>query len=253
MCGRFVASRPVAEVAAIFDVEDIEVPETLTAPRWNVGPTSGVLAVAARVPLDATLPRRRLTDYRWGLVPPWAKDPGGGARAFNARAETLAERPTFRSALAKRRCLIPADGFYEWDKVAGADRAVTRRPWYFTSTDGSLQALAGLWEAWRPHVDAGPVTVDSGAGWHGDWLLSCTVITTAANEIVAPVHDRMPVIVDRNDWGVWLEPGPADPAEIARVLHGAPARTLRSYQVATTVNSSHADGPGLAVPLSPPS
>ena len=109
MCGRFVASRPVEDIAALLDVDDIEVPEELTAPRWNVAPTDGVLAVATRVRKDVAEPRRRLTDYRWGLVPSWAKDPAVGMRAFNARAESLLERPAFRTALAKRRCLVPAD------------------------------------------------------------------------------------------------------------------------------------------------
>jgi putative SOS response-associated peptidase YedK len=253
MCGRFVASRPVEDIAALLDVDDIEVPEELTAARWNLAPTDGVLAVATRLRRDAPEPRRRLTDYRWGLVPSWAKDPGAGARAFNARAESLMERPAFRTALAKRRCLIPADAFYEWEKITSgaSDRVVRRQPWCFTAADGGLLAFAGLWEAWKaPARDGRPETALSGAGWHDHWLLSCTIITTTANDVVEPLHDRMPVILAPDAWSTWLDPARLDPDEVTSLLQPAPADLLRSYPVSSAVNNTRTDGPDLVAPLS---
>jgi putative SOS response-associated peptidase YedK len=251
MCGRFVASRPVEDIAALLDVDDVEVPEELTAPRWNVAPTDGVLAVATRVRKDVAEPRRRLTDYRWGLVPSWAKDPAVGMRAFNARAESLLERPAFRTALAKRRCLVPADAFYEWEKVAAGGRVVRRQPWCFTAADGGLLAFAGLWEAWRSPVEEDPQAFAPGAGWHDHWLLSCTVITTAANAVVEPLHDRMPVILQRRDWATWLEPAPLDRGDLSALLQPAPAELLCSYPVSPAVNNTRSDGPELVAPLLP--
>jgi len=250
MCGRFVATRPITDIAAAFDVRDVAVPADLMVPRWNVAPTDGVTAVTAWVPADEPAPERRLTDYRWGLVPPWAKDPSIAIRAFNARAETLSERPSFRAALKARRCLIPADAFYEWQKVTGAGGKVVRRqPWCFRAADGDLLALAGLWEAWTPAAGATHEGARAGAGWHDDWLLSCTVITTDANELVSPVHDRMPVILQRADWASWLSQEPLDPLELDTLLKPAPADFLQSYPVSSAVNSGRADGPELMAPL----
>ncbi len=250
MCGRFVATRPITDVAAAFGVRDVEVPAELMAPRWNVAPTDGVTAVTTWLPEDETEPRRRLTDYRWGLVPPWARDPSVGVRAFNARAETLSERPSFRAALKARRCLIPADAFYEWQRVPGeGGKIVRRQPWCFEAADGDLLALAGLWEAWAPKTGATPEIAPSGAGWHGDWLLSCTVITTDANASVAPVHERMPVILQQADWSSWLSREQLDPRELDAMLKPAPEDFLKSYAVSTAVNSGRADGPELMAPL----
>ncbi len=257
MCGRFVASRPVEDIAALLEVDDVELPEELTSPRWNVAPTDGVLAVASRAQRDSGEQRRRLTDYRWGLVPSWSKDPGSGARAFNARAETLLERPAFRTAVAKRRCLIPADAFYEWEKIAATDgRKPRRQPWCFVAADGGVLAFAGLWEAWKPKGAGGPSGAGgaSGAGWpsvgwHEQWLLSCTIITTTANELVEPLHDRMPVILRPEDWSAWLEPGELDAAELGSLLTPAPVELLHAYPVSPAVNSNRSDGPELVEPL----
>jgi putative SOS response-associated peptidase YedK len=252
MCGRVVASRPVEDIAALLEVDDIEVPEELISPRWNVAPTDGVLAVATRAQRDSGEQRRRLTDYRWGLVPSWSKDPGSGARAFNARAETLLERPAFRTAVAKRRCLIPADAFYEWEKIAAADgRKPRRQPWCFVAAHGGVLAFAGLWEVWKPKGDGDPSGAGgpSGAGWHDQWLLSCTIITTTANELVEPLHDRMPVILQPEDWSAWLDPGELEAAELGSLLTPAPVELLHSYPVSPAVNSNRADGPELVEPL----
>ncbi|MGO8876162.1 MAG: SOS response-associated peptidase [Acidimicrobiales bacterium] len=251
MCGRFVASRPVEDIAALLEVDDLEVPEELLAPRWNVAPTDGVLAVATRVRKDTEEERRRLTDYRWGLVPSWAKDPAAGVRAFNARAETLLERPAFRTALLKRRCLIPADAFYEWEKITASPggRVLRRQPWCFTAADGGLLAFAGLWEAWKAPGEGDPETMLAGAGWHDRWLLSCTVITTTANAAVEPLHDRMPVILRRDDWATWLDPSLHEAGELTSLLQPAPAGLLRSYAVSPAVNNAQTDGPQLVAPL----
>ena len=246
MCGRFVASRPVEDIADLLEVDDIELPEELLIPRWNVAPTDAVLAVATRTQKTSGERRRRLTDYRWGLVPSWSKDPGSGAWAFNARAETLLERPAFRAAVAKRRCLIPADAFYEWEKIAATEgRRARRQPWCFARADDGVLALAGLWEAWKPKRQIDP----SGAGWHDDWLLSCTIITTTANELVEPLHDRMPVILQPEDWSTWLEADELDPGELESLLRPAPMGLLRSYPVSPAVNSNRSDGPELVEPL----
>lgn len=256
MCGRFVASRPVEDITELLEVEDLEVPEELTAPRWNVAPTDGVLAVTIRGRRDDPVPRRRLTDYRWGLVPSWAKSPDAGMKAFNARAETLFERPAFRTALARRRCIIPADAFYEWERITNpGGRVVRRQPWCFTAADGGLLAFAGLWEAWKPknagggggHETAAEHT--GGSGWHDEWLLSCTIITTDANDLVAPLHDRMPVVLQHEDWATWLEPGELGQAELHSLLQPAPEGLLRAYPVSPAVNSTTSDGPELVVPL----
>jgi putative SOS response-associated peptidase YedK len=271
MCGRFVASRPVEDIADLLDVDDIDVPEELLLPRFNISPQAGVIAVANRRvkrPENEESPaganagepafRRRLTTYHWGLVPSWSKDPAAGNRSFNARAETLAERPAFRAALAKRRCLVPADAFYEWEMVpsAGASaprlskssKGVTRLPWCFRPADGGLLVFAGLWEAWRapsrrddPHDETG--------GWHDDWLLSCSIITTSANDVVATIHDRMPVVLKPEDWATWLGPTPLDPGDLEPLLSPPPEGYLTGYRVGSEVNNSRLDDPRMVQPL----
>lgn len=261
MCGRFVASRPVEEIAELLEVDDIEVPSELVEPRWNVAPQASVLGVTARVPRqpahapdegDGTADadtgpveaRTRLTVYRWGLVPSWAKDPSVGNKMFNARAESLLDKPAFRTALAKRRCLVPADAFYEWEKGSGSRASPGRRqPWIFRPPDDDILTFAGLWEAWRPR-QADPET-----GEVGEWLLSCTIITSDANEVVAPVHDRMPVIVPAGDRAAWIAPGSLDQADLASFLRPAPQGALVAYRVSAEVNDARSEGPELAEPL----
>jgi putative SOS response-associated peptidase YedK len=281
MCGRFVASRPVEDIADILEIDDIEVPEELIQPRFNISPQAGVLAAANRrvrrpegeeaagADNDQAVFRRRLTLYQWGLVPSWAKDPSVGNRSFNARAETLADRPAFRTALQKRRCLIPADAFYEWQKVpavsgggsaptAKVPKGVSRLPWCFRPADGGLLVFAGLWEAWKAPtpessgssalgLHAGPPGEPD--GWHGDWLLSCSIVTTSANDVVATIHDRMPVVLQREDWATWLDPTPLDLADLGALLSPPPDGYLTGYRVGSEVNNSRLDDPRMVEPL----
>jgi putative SOS response-associated peptidase YedK len=257
MCGRFVASRPASDIADLFEVDDVDVPDELLVPRWNVAPQAGVLAVGLRKSAEGAA--RRLTDFRWGLVPSWAKDVTVGARAFNARAETVMEKPAFRTALAKRRCLVPADAFYEWKRsaaggVAGAGtgrvggaggRPSGREPWCFVSPDGGVLVFAGLYEVWKSPVP----DHDSGPGWHDEWLLTCTIITTEANAVVAPVHDRMPVILEPRDWETWLGPSSLEAGGLSALLKPPRNGLLEAYRVSSAVNNSRLEGPELVDPV----
>lgn len=255
MCGRFVASRPIDDVAQLFEVDDVDVPDELAAPRWNIAPQAGVLAVRARRPKpEPDAPpgaepalRRGLTDFRWGLVPSWAKDLGVGAKAINARAETLVDKPAFRTALAKRRCIVPADAFYEWRRSDGGARGGRggREPWCFSSPDGAVLAFAGLYEVWRP---SDPEDRDQGPGWHDDWLLTCSIITTRASDVVAPIHNRMPVMLEPADWAAWLDPG-GDVADLTGLLRPAPDGALDAHPVSRAVNDARVEGPELVEPV----
>jgi putative SOS response-associated peptidase YedK len=227
MCGRFVSYSPPDELAAYFGAAP---PERLLEPSYNVAPTDEVYAVVAR---DG---HRRMGTLRWGLVPAWADDPKVGSRMINARAETVATKPAFRRAFQRRRCLLPADGFYEWQQVPGR-RA--RQPWFVHRADGEPLALAGLWERWSdPAVaDAAPV-------------FTCCVITTPANADMAPVHDRMPAVLAPGEWDRWLDPGEDDLAVLAALLRPAPDGLLALRPVSSAVNNVRNQGPELvdAVP-----
>jgi len=209
MCGRFTMASPGEAVAELFELP--VVPEL--APRWNIAPTQAVAAVRA----DAA-GGRELVGLHWGLIPSWAKERAIGARMINARAETVAEKPAFRAALRARRCLIVADGFYEWQK-AGA----RKQPWYIRMRDGRPFAFAGLWERWA----AGPDEV----------LDSCTIVTTTPNGVVAPIHDRMPVILERGDYAAWLDPGQRDPARLQPLLRPHPDVAMEAWPVGLRVNN----------------
>ncbi len=241
MCGRFVASRPVEEIVEQFAVDEVRLPpELLPGPRFNVAPQDQVLGVRAVVPegAEAAPGERRLGAYRWGLVPSWAKDLRVGSRAFNARAESLAERPMFRSALERRRLIIPADAFYEWQPspAAAGRRPGRKRPWCFKAADGRLLGLAGLYALWRQ-------------GPESEWVTTCTIITTGANALMAPVHDRMPVVLAPEGYEAWLAPGKLAGGELAHLLSPPPEDLLVAYRVGDEVNSSRAEGPQLAEPL----
>jgi putative SOS response-associated peptidase YedK len=225
MCGRYVSVASRADLAELFDAEPVG--EELRS-RWNVAPTQTVYTVTSNREGD----QRRLDAYRWGLVPSWAKDPSIGSRLINARAETLAGKPSFRAALKQRRALIPADGFYEWQKREGRAR---KTPFYFHRPDDQPFAFAGLWEAWRDAEDR--------------WLRSCTIITTDANEVMAPVHDRMPVVLDPTSWQEWLAPQPLDPGRLAELLAPPPDDLLTAHEVSTAVNNVRTDGAELITPV----
>jgi putative SOS response-associated peptidase YedK len=231
MCGRFVSSTPVSKLVEQFLVEDVAVDEH--DPSWNVAPTSEVLAVAARREGG-----RRLGTFKWGLVPSWAQDPSIGTRMINLRAETVSEKPSFKRTLAKHRCIIPVDGFYEW-KAMGKGRK--KQPFFIRSRDGTVLALAGLWEAWKETGTTG----DS----DDEWLRTCTIITTTPNKLLEPIHDRMPVVLPPETWDAWLDRDNEDIDSLAKLLEPAPADLLEFYPVGTDVNSVRNDGDQLVMPL----
>lgn len=226
MCGRFVSSTPADQLASTFRAAWS--PGAGRRPSWNVAPTSQVWTV---VQGDEG---RRLTTTRWGLVPPWAENLSVGARMINARAETLSERRAFRAAFRRRRCIVPADGFYEWQVVPG-QRA--KRPHLLHDPHGRVLALAGLWERWRPRTD------------DGEELLSCTIVTRAATPEVAVVHDRMPAILPEDAWDLWLDPTVADDELLTTLLTSSCAPELQLDRVGVEVNSTRHDGPQLVTPL----
>ena len=227
MCGRFVSASPPDQIAGYFGAEASA--EAVLEPSYNVAPTSDVYVVYA----DGEA--RRLDAFHWGLVPFWAKDPSIGNRMINARAEGLADKNAYRHAFAKRRCLIPADGFYEWQQVQGQKQ---KKPWFIQRPDGDPLAFAGLWEQWR-----GPQRDGSQS------LRSCTVVTTGANATMRPVHDRMPVILPPSAWDAWLDPGNRDTAELERLLVPAPPRLITMHRVAPEVGNVRNQGPQLVEPV----
>ncbi len=222
MCGRYVAATPPDQLAELFGVTDVRTADL--GPRWNVAPTLNVYSVA-----EGSDGERRLGAFRWGLVPWFATDPGGGAKMINARAETVGEKPAFRRALERRRCLLPADGFYEWLRT-GKERL----PHLFTAADGSVLAFAGLWEVWRPKdaPDAEP-------------LRTCAIITTRANGTMRPIHDRMPVVLPPEVWDRWLDRAPAKAADLADLLEPPPDDLLVSRPVSMRVNNVKNEGADL--------
>jgi putative SOS response-associated peptidase YedK len=228
MCGRFVSSTPVSKLVEQFLVEEVKVEEH--DPSYNVAPATEILAVAA-----GSEGIRRLGTFKWGLVPSWAKDPATGNRMINLRAETVSEKPSFRRMLAKHRCIIPADGFYEW-KDMGKGRK--KQPFYIRARDGSVLAFAGLWEAWK-EKDASD----------DDWLRTCTIITTKPNKLLEPIHDRMPVVLPPDIWEAWLDRSNEDADAMAELLRPAPDDLLEAFPVGTDVNKVGNDGEQLVVPL----
>ena len=232
MCGRFVSATPPDQIARYFDATP---PEAALEPGYNVAPTNDVYVVLA----DGST--RRVTPMHWGLVPRWAKDPSIGNKMINARAETLAEKNAYRSAFAKRRCLIPADGFYEWQAVPGQKR---KQPMYIHGAPGEPLAFAGLWELWKD-PNATEAERAEGAGV----LRSCTIITGRPNDKVAPIHDRMPVILPREVWAEWLDPEIGDVATLGRLLVPAPSSMLELHPVSTEVNNVRNKGAHLVDPV----
>lgn len=224
MCGRFAQYSPIPKIARYFGVPEPDI-FVEAQPRYNLAPGAHVLAV--RAGQDR---KRELVRLKWGLVPHWSKEPKTTYSTANARAETVDSKPVFRSAFQHRRCLIPADGWYEWALVPGEKY---KQPWYYQNRDGVLLAFAGLWERWEQEDAA---------------LESCTIIVGAANELARPVHDRMPVILGEDAWNSWLNPTtPTGSAK--KLLEPCPADWLRVHPVSRAVSSARNEGPDLIEPL----
>lgn len=221
MCGRFSLFTPGEKIENQFGVtidHDLE-------PRYNVAPTQPVAAVRLNQAGNA----REFTYLTWGLIPSWSKDPKIGSRLINARSETVAEKPFFRSAFKRRRCLIPATGFYEWQRQG--DR---KQPMFIYAADGDPFGLAGLWEIWQ--------SAD------GSVIHSCTILTTEPNELMAEIHNRMPVIIHPDDYSMWLEPG-SNPDDAHHLLRPYESEKMAAYPVSTAVNSPQNDSPQLIEPV----
>jgi putative SOS response-associated peptidase YedK len=248
VCGRFVAVSSPALLAERFAVDELDV--TDAEAHYNVAPRAMVAAVRER---RGDSPRRVLSPLRWGLVPSWATDAAGGDRRINARAETVATKPAYRRAFERRRCIIPADGFYEWQKleVPGARRA-RKQPYFVHRRDGEPLAFAGLWEVWKLPDGSPPVDGLAGDGASADgWLRTCTIVTTAANETLRPLHDRMPVVLPESAWDRWLDREVRDVAGLQGLLVPAPDDALEAYPVGRLVGNAANDGPELVRRVEP--
>ncbi len=224
MCGRFTLHHTLEELEERFAAEMV-VAEGTEA-RYNIAPTQDILVVTQNG-------ARHLQAYHWGLIPSWAKDPAIGNKMINARAETLAEKPSFRTALQRRRCLIPADGFYEWQDSPGGTKA-PRTPMHIRLKGGGLFAFAGLWDEWH--------TPD------GSPLRSCTIITTAPNAVTAPIHDRMPAILRPEDENLWLDHAITQASDLTSLLVSYPAEAMEAYAVSRQVNAPTIDDPACIEP-----
>jgi putative SOS response-associated peptidase YedK len=223
MCGRYRLAKRKQLVEEHFDAvagdED-------WIPRYNIAPTKPV-PVIRQNPKE---PRRDMTLMRWGLVPSWAKDLSGSARMINARSETAATTPAFRDAMKLRRCLIPADGFYEWQRSGK-----TKQPYCFGVENGELFAFAGLWDRWKDPT--------------GQWVKSFSILTTTPNAVTSAVHDRMPVILERDDYDLWLDPGMTDAVAVSELLKPYDARLMRCYPVSTRLNHVAHDDEECSAPV----
>ncbi|MEU7058020.1 SOS response-associated peptidase [Streptomyces sp. NPDC046197] len=249
MCGRYVSTRRPEDLVQHFRATEWRPEETL-APSWNVAPTDEVWAVLERTPReerdgDGTSVRRELRPLRWGLVPSWAKDVKIGARMINARMETVHEKPAFRRAFVKRRCLLPADGFYEWQQITSGDTARPRKqPYFIHPEDGQVMALAGLYEYWRnPEVarDDDPAA----------WLTTCTIITTEATDAAGRVHPRMPLALTTDHYDAWLDPRNQHPGELRELLGTPGDGHLGARPVSSAVNDVRNNGPELLEAAAP--
>jgi putative SOS response-associated peptidase YedK len=252
MCGRYASARSRIELLEEFDVQRDRVDEPLKA-DYNVAPTKPVYAVLARddgarddpadpgddAATNGHPAARELRVMRWGLVPFWAKDMSIGSRLINARAETVAEKPAFRAAFTRRRCLLPADGYYEWQPPP-AGTTGRKQPFFICRPDHRVLAFAGLYELWRdrslPREEP------------ASWIWTATIITTSAPDELGEIHDRMPMVIDPASWADWLDPVATDAADVAALLSPAAASGLISYPVSPAVNSVRNNGPELIEP-----
>ncbi|HSS08626.1 MAG TPA: SOS response-associated peptidase [Acidimicrobiales bacterium] len=233
MCGRYTSTSTPALLAETFAVDEVKAEELPL--RYNVAPTQEVYAVAES---RGEKPRRLLRALRWGLVPSWAKDPSVGNRMINARAEGIGSKNAYKRALARRRCIIPADAFYEWQVREVPGKKPHRLPYVIRQRDGKPMAFAGLWEVWHDPDEP-----------EAEPLRSCVIITTDANSKLAPIHDRMPVVLPPDAWDTWLDTSNEDVGVIQGLLVPAPSETFEAYPVSTRVNNVANEGPELIEPI----
>jgi putative SOS response-associated peptidase YedK len=236
MCGRYATARQRQELLDEFEIA-FDATEEALEPDYNVAPTKPVPAVLERAPQGAPTEEavRQLRTLRWGLVPSWAKTLSVGSKMINARVETVHEKPAFRKAFAQRRCLLPADGYFEWYPLEDPDEKPRKQPFFIRPRDGKIMAMAGLYEFWRSP--------------DGDWIPTCTVITTEASDDLGRIHDRMPMIVEPERWDAWLDPARTEPDDVRKLLVPAMAGTMEAYPVSPSVGNVRNNGPKLIQPL----
>lgn len=237
MCGRYATARKRQELLDEFGV-GLDAIEDDLEEDYNVAPTKPVPAVLERRSKEAPEEVvRQLRSLRWGLVPSWAKDLSVGARMINARIETVDEKPAFRKAFRDRRCLLPADGYYEWYELEPRSGATKphKQPFFIRPRDGEIMAMAGLYEFWKSP--------------EGEWVTTCTIITTDASDDLGRIHDRMPMVVRRDQWDAWLDPGRTDPEDVRALLRPAMSGTMEAYPVSPLVSNVKNNGPELIQPL----
>ncbi len=244
MCGRYASSRKPEDLIEEFEISDSRVGVPLE-PDYNVAPTKEVYAVVERPPsADRSAPaERQLRTLRWGLVPSWAKDPSIGNRMINARMETVAEKPSYRRAFSSRRCLLPADGYFEWYPTSERTKAgkPVKQPFFIRPKDGGVLAMAGLYEIWKD-----PTRADDDPDL---FRWTCTVITTDAEDSVGHIHDRMPLMVTPDRWADWLDPTVSGKDRLLELLVPAAPGLLEAYPVSTEVNNVRNNGPELLTAL----
>lgn len=242
MCGRYATTQTSASLNQAFEVDLANSFVELEA-DYNMAPTKLAPLVIGRRPAELASdapPQRELVTARWGLIPSWAKDPSIGNRMINARSETAAEKPAFKKAFAKRRGLVPADGYYEWyaGEPREGERKPTKQPFYITLKDRSVLAMAGLYEFWKD-----PAT--------GEWVTSYAILTTSAEDDMGRIHDRMPLFLEPDAFDAWLDPGPKPPEQLRELLIPAAPGRLDAFPVSTEVNNVANNGPQLIEPLPP--
>lgn len=223
MCGRYTLTADAQAIQLAFQLDDVS---AWAQPRFNIAPSQQIAVITDRDPKSLKL-------FKWGLIPSWAKDPATGQRMINARSETAAEKPSFRAAFKRRRCLIPADGYFEWQR-----RGSQKIPMYIQRNDHEIFAMSGLWESWKQH--------------DGSTLHSCAILTTEANDAIRPIHHRMVAMIDPEDYSLWLAPRELKQQEWLPLMAGCPSDKLRFYEVSTQVNRPINDNPSVIVPAGPP-
>ena len=238
MCGRYATTQTSTSLNQAFEIDLANSFDELEA-DYNVAPTKLAPVVIGRAADDASRPPlRELLTGRWGLIPSWAKDPSIGSRLINARSETVAEKPAFKKAFERRRALVPADGYFEWyaGEPREGEKKPAKQPFYITPKDGSVLAMAGLYEFWKDRST-------------DEWVVSYTILTTSAEDDLGHVHDRMPLFLEPDAYDSWLDPAPRSPDDLLDLLIPAAPGRLDAFPVSTAVNNVRNNGPELIVPV----